>query len=62
MDRSGYRRLDFSKLKFKDSPISTEEALKDIEPFNWTQDILCGKKKIVISDAGAIKPCVKLAT
>jgi len=28
------RKLDFSKLKFSDKVISTEEALKDVEPFN----------------------------
>ena len=52
MDRSGYRRLDLSKLKFNDSPISTEEALKDVEAFDIPQEVLNGKKKIYIDNSG----------
>ena len=35
-DRSGYRRLDMSKLKFSDKPMSMEESLKDIIPIHWS--------------------------
>ncbi len=48
-ERKGYRRLDMSKLKFSDQPISMEESLKDIIPIPWSDDVLNGKKKVVIS-------------
>lgn len=31
------RKLDFSKLKFSDKVITTEEALRDVEP--WIEDV-----------------------
>ena len=43
------RRLDFSKLNFSGRFISTEEALKDIEPFDWEEEVLKGNKKIIIT-------------
>lgn len=48
-ETKSYRRLDMSKLKFSDQPISMEESLKDITPMPWSDDILNGKKKVVIS-------------
>lgn len=49
-DRSDYRRLDMSKLKDrKIGTMSSEEALKDIIPINWSEDVLSGKKKVIIS-------------
>lgn len=41
------RRLDFSKLSGRKSKIvSSEEALKDVTPINWSKDVLSGDKKI----------------
>ena len=40
------RRLDFSKLTFSDKEISTKEALKDVEPFNFNKEKLEGNRKI----------------
>ena len=48
-DRSNYRRLDMSKLKFSDKTMSMEESLKDIIPIHWSDDVLNGKKKVIIS-------------
>lgn len=48
-ERKSYRRLDMSKLKFSDQPVSMEESLKDIIPIPWSDDVLNGKKKVVIS-------------
>lgn len=28
--------------------ISSEEALKDVVPINWSNDVLSGKKKVII--------------
>ena len=40
------RRLDFSKLNFSSRIISTEEALKDVEPFKLSEEVLKGNKKL----------------
>jgi hypothetical protein len=43
------RRLDFSKLSGRKSKIvSSEDALKDVTPINWSKDVLSGDKKINI--------------
>lgn len=44
-----YKRLDLNKInKRVKKTISSEEALKDIEPIKWSKDILLGKKKVII--------------
>ena len=43
-----YKRLDFSKLKHSDEKLSSEDTLKEIEPIQWSEDVLSGKKKVVI--------------
>lgn len=43
------RKLNINKLKDrKHINISSEEALEDIVPFNWSKDVLEGKKTITI--------------
>lgn len=37
-----------SKIKLSNEPMSMEEALKDVIPINWSDDVLTGKKKVVI--------------
>lgn len=38
-------------LKSRPSTIvSTKEALKDVEPFNWGEDVVSGKVKVIITD------------
>lgn len=46
--RQGYKRLDFSKLNFSDKVITNKEALHDVNPFKWSDDVLQGKKKVII--------------
>ena len=48
-ERKGYRRLDISKLKFHDEPMSMEESLKDIIPIDWPEDVLSGRRNVIIS-------------
>ena len=44
------QRLDMEKLKSRITKvISTEEALKDIEPMEWPEEVLSGKKKVIIT-------------
>jgi hypothetical protein len=44
------KKFDFNKVKEKlGISISSEEALKDVTPFKWSQDVLEGTKKITVS-------------
>ena len=44
------RGLNLDKIKNKPCKIVTsEEALKDIIPFNWSKEVLEGKKTVVVS-------------
>lgn len=53
MSNQQYKKLDMSKLKFREhSIISTEEALKDVTPIDWPEDVLNGDKKVIISKEG----------
>ena len=44
-----YKRLDMTNIIFKKEPTPSSVALKDVEPFDWEEDVLDGKKKITIS-------------
>lgn len=45
-----YPRLDLSKLRKRTSKtISTEYALQDVTPMDWSEDVLLGQKKIHIT-------------
>jgi len=45
-----FKSLDLSKLNGKKATIvSSEKALEDITPINWSKDVLSGKKKIIIN-------------
>lgn len=44
------KRLDMEKLKGRITKvISTEEALKDVEPMEWPEEVLSGKTKVIIT-------------
>ena len=44
------QRLDLEKLKSRITKvISTEEALKDVEPMEWSEEVLSGEKKVIIT-------------
>jgi RimJ/RimL family protein N-acetyltransferase len=44
-----YNPLDMKILRSKESTtISSEEALKDIEPIDWSDEVLSGKKKVTL--------------
>lgn len=49
MTGTTYRKLNMSKLSGrKHRIISSETALKDVVPIEWSDDIKAGKKKIQI--------------
>ena len=44
-----YRKLNMSKLRGrKRSTISSKNALKDVIPIEWSNDVKVGKKKVEI--------------
>lgn len=44
------RGLNFNKIKTKlGNPIPIEKALKDVEPFKWSNEVLSGNKRIIVS-------------
>lgn len=46
-----YKKINLSKFQFSENPISMNEALKDISPLKVPQDVIDGKRKMVISGA-----------
>ena len=52
-------KLDMDKVaKRKHEEMSTEEALKDIVPIDWAEDVLNGERKITIKkDEINLKAC-----
>ena len=40
------KRVNFNKLIFAAQPISSSEALDDEEPFDWTDDVFEGVRKV----------------
>jgi len=50
IDNKEYRHLDITKLRSKKSiVISSEESLKDIVPIDWSDEVLSGEKKVIIT-------------
>ena len=58
---SEYRKLNFNKLKFGGT-LSTDEALKDVAPIDYPDEVLNGDKKISITKVKKdyVNKCVKL--
>lgn len=49
-NKQTYRRLDLEKLQSRfTEPISTEEALKDVVPMEWPEEVMSGKRKVIIT-------------
>lgn len=48
---SEYRRLDLNSLNFSDDIISYEEALENVTPLKFTNEIIFGQRKINITKA-----------
>lgn len=45
---SNRRKLNFSKLSFSDKIVSSAEALKEVVPIEWSDEVKCGAKKATI--------------
>lgn len=51
MNNKEYRQFDINRIKNKQSKIvSSEEALKDVTPIKWSEDVLLGKRKITVGE------------
>jgi len=51
MEKVEYKKLDLKKL-FESKPskfVPTKEALKDVEPIEWSEEVLSGKAKVIVS-------------
>jgi hypothetical protein len=61
--RTEPKRLDMNKLNSRITKIvPIEEALKDVTPIEWSDEVLSGEKKVVITNAekDCENKCVKL--
>lgn len=47
-ERKEYKRLNFSEVSFSDEQVTTEESLRDIHPFEWSKEVLAGRKEAVM--------------
>ena len=50
-DRSEYKRLDFSMLRFSSAP---KQTIENVTPIDWSKDVLSGKKKVLITQTSHI--------
>lgn len=58
---SEYRRLNLDTINFADTPLSFDEALKDVPPFDFCVDDLKNKKiSITKAEKDYKNKCVKL--
>ena len=49
MEEPAYRSLNMEKIRNKKSAfLSTEEALKDVVPIEWDEDVLNGNKQVIL--------------
>ena len=45
-----YRKLNLKKIESRiTKAISTEEALKDVEPMDWSDEVLSGQQQVNIT-------------
>lgn len=48
LKKTGYKKLDLSTLNFADKIITSDEALRNATPLEWSEKVLSGEKKVVI--------------
>lgn len=48
VQRTGYKKLNLSALNYADKIITSEEALKNVAPLEWSEKVLSGEKKVII--------------
>lgn len=51
-----YKRLDLERLsKRKRTTVPMEDALKDVIPIKWSEEVRDGSKKIIITNPSTLK-------
>ena len=43
------RRINLDKLAFSDTPLSTEDSLRDVVPMPWAEEVLSGAQKTIMA-------------
>lgn len=51
IERSSYKKLNLNKLNFSSEEMSMKEALSDVIPIQWSEDVLQGKRNVIIRKA-----------
>ena len=60
MSAIGYKKLNMDLITKKPSrTISSDEALRDSTPIKWSDDVLSGKKKVVLDSHKKGKVCAE---
>ena len=55
-----YPALDMNMIKSKQrKTISSKDALQDITPIEWGDDVTAGRVKIYVTELNEDNPCVK---
>lgn len=49
------KRINLDKLAFSDTPLSTEDSLRDVVPIPWAEEFRSGTKKAVLTAAPLAK-------
>ena len=49
------KKINFAKLAFSDTPLSTEDSLRDVVPMPWAEEFRSGTKKAVLTAAPLAK-------
>ena len=49
MKKQERKNLDLSLLNFKREPVSSECALADVVPFEWSEKVINGDRKLIVS-------------
>jgi len=49
MQEKTYKKLDMNKIMSKPNTLaSTRDSLKDVTPIRWNQEVVCGKKQVLV--------------
>ena len=49
MQEKQYKKLDMNKIMSKPNTVTnTRDSLKDVTPIRWSQEVICGKKQVLV--------------
>lgn len=47
-------KINFAGMRHSQKPLSTQESLKDVKPFDISDDVRSGKNKIIVDARGDV--------